>query len=488
IMVASIHSFRTKTTSANSLLQLSHLIEDLSYSIHMDGHLNTQYLSRFMQEKYPDQHSSTALSVLNGILDAALLLPTLFPTHMIPYLDARHPELQLSMTQIKCLLAHQILNTLKQPKGNTWGCTFVCWYSEPQPLESAVSGYLSFLFDYFSMPLDDTTRMTYQYYTNPSKGPEEELTVWMGSTSHLVFDHLVIEPTSTRTVSFPHHSVPCTLVASNQSPGFGASCTQEELVTGACPPLLLLGALLISPPVSSQAALLAHGHVPISHWRGQGREARSLGTFTISAHTFLFLDASELDISSQSSTTLTDLHPKYLLRDLHKAYTGFLALAHLKIEKISSPLWGAGTFGGDPIVKSLILTMAAARAGIVLHLSVDEDRAYEVGERMEGSEGPLTVVSILQHLKQKCRLMTVADVMRRLCSEDIMNCCDGLDHGIIPLTNFQRDNFLKLCSIGPCCGEESSLLPVKILYDYNPISINLAAPISSTCTDCGSSI
>ncbi|KAF8202945.1 hypothetical protein BJ912DRAFT_334433 [Pholiota molesta] len=355
----------------------------------------------FLERKYPDPKSPSATSLLNAILDAALLLPILFPSHTIPYLDTEHPTLLLSQLEIKCLLAHQILNTLSVPKGNTWGCTFVCWYSAPQALDVAVSGYLSTVLDYFSLSSDSGIQISYQYYTNTADSLENELAKWMDTKSGSIFDHIILEPTSTETVAFPHHAIPCTLIASNESPGFGASCTQEELVTGACPPLLLLGALFISPPISADASLLAYGRTLITHWRGQGREACLLETSTISNHTFLFLDASELDVSSPSHT-LADLDLKHLIRDLHKAYTGFLALVNLGVKEVSSPLWGAGAFGGDPIVKTLILAIAAARAGVLVYLSIDQHRSYQPSREPGKS---MKVLSILQHLKMitKCR-------------------------------------------------------------------------------------
>lgn len=242
------------------------------------------------------------------------------------------------MRRIQCVavltsvsLICQVCRTLSNPNrvcvsdlgapGNMWGCTFVCGYSELQVFEKAVSGYLGALFHYFCLPMDSAAYMTLHYYKNPSRDTEDDLAAWMNTANGSVCDHIILdsEPTSIETVEFPHKTIPCTLIASNNSPGFGSSCTQEELVTGACPPLLLLGALFISPPVPF--SLLAYGHSTITRWQGQGREAHSLEMFSSRNHTFLLLDASELDIISDLSTKIADLHPLYLIRDLNKAYT-----------------------------------------------------------------------------------------------------------------------------------------------------------------------
>lgn len=418
VISTAIHSFR----AASKVQDLPDLIEDLTYSIHMDGKINTQYLSYFLGSKFYDFGSS---AILNNILDDALLLLTMFPTHTIHYLNTKNPILHLSMQQIRSLLAHQILNTLNPPQGNTWGCTFVCWYSDPQAYEKAVSGYLGALFHYFNLPIDSSANMTFHFYRSTSTDTGDDLTAWVNTASGSVCDHIELEPTSTETIEFPHKTIPCTLVASNKSPGFGTSCTQEELVTGACPPLLLLGALFISPPVPPDATLLAYGHSIITHWRGQGREAHSLGTFSSCSHTFLLLDASELDMVPALSTEIGDLHPLYLMRDLNKAYTGFLALRHLQITEISSPLWGAGAFSGDPIVKALILAIAGARAGVTVHLSVDKKRHYTLHNDKIPVEPFSTVLTALERFKQ--HPLTIREILEKLTSNEAAHFRNGLD-------------------------------------------------------------
>ena len=417
VISSSIVQFRA--SSSYDLLHLPNLIEDLSYSTHMNGNLDTRFLQRYIFQKFPDPQSQASQTLLDRILDAALYLPDAFPSHGVPYLQESHPLLQLSTSKIKCLLAHQILNTLQPSKGNTWGCTFACWYSAPQAFENAVSGYLLSVFTYFLLPSqEESSQVTYQYSSNRQENSLDEFAFWKSCTTIPLFEYLIIDPVSTAMVPFPHPNISCTLVASNKCPGFGAACTQEELVTAACPPLLPMGALFISPPVPSDAALLVFGNVLLTKWKGQGREAIYLGTSTQSEQTFLFIDAFEVDAFA-SSTGIADLNPAVLSRDLHKAHTGFLALAQLHIKNIASPLWGAGSFGGDPIVKALVLLMAAARVGVKLHLSVDDQRTYDI-------PGSRKVIEILRAFKESCRSMSIGDVMQRLTTIDGCDCC-GVD-------------------------------------------------------------
>ncbi len=100
VVSAAIHSFRA--ASKVQAQDLPNLIKDLTYSIHMDGKINTQYLSHFLGSNC---YESGYSAIVNNILDDALLLPTMFPTHTIHYLNAKNPFFHLSMQQIRSLLA-----------------------------------------------------------------------------------------------------------------------------------------------------------------------------------------------------------------------------------------------------------------------------------------------------------------------------------------------------------------------------------------------
>lgn len=413
VIVATINAFRTNPK--HTIHQLPSLIQDISYSVKMDGNLNTEFLSQFLLRKYPDAYSLDARTTLNNILDMALSLPASFPSETIQCLSESHPLCRLSFSQISSLLSHQILNTLSAPPGNNWGCTFACWYSGTQPLENAVFGYLSTLFDFFTLTEYHQAEMTYRFYTKscPSD-PEEHIELWRNCRDIKAFDNIIIESVTKESVPFPHPALPCTLVASNKSPGFGPACTQEELVTAACPPLLPLGALLVAPPVPSDTVILASGYVPLAHWQGQGRQATYLQIPNkLDHHTFVLADASELDQVEAEAAALPDLQRQIFLRDLHKVYTAFSAIAELDIRNIASPLWGAGSFGGNPVVKALILSAAAARAGITVHLSVDDSRLFETSSsgRHQGEQ----LLMVLEELVTNAKL-SVGLVMERLSS------------------------------------------------------------------------
>jgi poly(ADP-ribose) glycohydrolase len=416
VVTASITTFQA---THSTFWDLPNLIKDLAYSLYNNGHVDTGYLLRFLTSTYPNPSSSASRQILDAILDSALELPNLFPTQEIPYLSDSNTSLELDREQVNTLVAHQILGTLKPPVGNTWGCTFLCWYSEPQPHERAVHGYLTTVFRSFStrQPLASSATI-YEFSSIPPT-----LDFW-DTCDALVFDHLIIEPTTVTSVKFPHGTVSCMLVSSNTSPGFGSSSTQEELITGACPALLPFGALLFSPPIPNNAVLLASGVTPLTKWQGQGRDAQQVETLdTKMKYTFLLLDALELDLA-EPLPTLVDLVPRNIHRELHKAFTGFSAVKNHDITDIAAPLWGTGAFGGDSIVKTIILAMAGARAGVRVWLSVNDAWTYPP---RQGDDGDSRLINILLNLKEECGTMTVGELWRILMTDSARSCLDGRD-------------------------------------------------------------
>ena len=398
-------------SSTKSLARLPDLIEDLAYSLHGNGHLDTRFLRQFLGHAF-GASDPVAERVLRNVVDDALSLPVMFPSHSIHHLSLHNPRMILSALQARSLVAHQLLGTLKPPQGNDWGPNFFCWYSFPQPLENAVTGYLTTLFHYFKERGSQSSFMRIEFCSGLAADTSHHA---FQSCRKNAFGNLVLEPTGVSTVPFPHETIQCTVISSNASPGFGSACTQEELVTAACPELLPIGAILISTPVPSDAAILVRNATPASRWAGQGRFARLIQTQNGRPHDFLLIDAAELDASSR---TFPDLTPAILQRDLHKLLVGFAALRRNSISRVTSPLWGSGSFGGDPIVKAIMIAMVAAFTDLQVWLSIDDSRVAASNQ---------TVLEVLQDLRSTCRDMTVHEALLALGAADDLCCRDGLD-------------------------------------------------------------
>jgi hypothetical protein len=163
----------------------------------------------------------------------------------------------------------------------------------------------------------------------------------------------------------------------------------------------------------------------MSAWKGQGRNARLIEKLkSETEYTFLLLDALELDSLGDLGDPLlklVDLVPDLLSRELHKAYVGFSALRTRDIRQIAAPLWGAGAFGGDPVVKTIIMAIAGALTGVTVWVSVDTTRSLAT------RGAPLQLISVLTRLKEICEGMTVKDVWGYLTSEQARGCFNGLD-------------------------------------------------------------
>ncbi|KAJ3576129.1 hypothetical protein NP233_g621 [Leucocoprinus birnbaumii] len=415
-----------KASSAPNILHLPDLVADLVYSLFGDGSINLDFLKSWLADFESSAGKNHTNSIMSNILASSLSLPKLFPSNEIIHLGPHVPSIELSLAQIRALLAHQILCTTTPPRGNNWGCTLRSWYSYPQPMEHAVRGYLETALRFFE-DMDEkqlTKKTIYQYVYSPPN-PDDSLASHWRDCSVPLFPTLEIELVTTDEVSFPHSRIHCMLVSSHREPGFGPSCTQEEIITAACPQLLPLGALLVQPPISDHAVLVARDVYPASTWSGQGRAAHPLCFHvmsTSSPYMFLFLDALELDNFERAQTPcLPDLIPENLIRELEKVYTGFSALYKLGVNHIVSPLWGSGAFGGDPIVKSLILSMAAARAGISITLVIDEKRQVS-----SGSDSVSLVKDVLGRMKASLGSTRVADVWHAFNSVST-RCCDPAD-------------------------------------------------------------
>ncbi len=197
--------------------------------------------------------------------------------------------------------------------------------------------------------------------------------------------------------------------------------TLEELVTAACPALLVLGALLVTPPIPADTALLARNVVPTAQWKGQGREARLVQLLNApETRSFIFADSLELDLIDGD---LPDLLPGNIERELNKLFAGFSRLACAGVLDVASPLWGSGAFGGNPIVKVMIMAMVAAQTGIAVNVTVDQHR-LEPARGVDTLEGTL-LVELLENLGKSCKNMTISEAYAFLISPEARGCSNG---------------------------------------------------------------
>jgi poly(ADP-ribose) glycohydrolase len=162
------------------------------------------------------------------------------------------------------------------------------------------------------------------------------------------------------------------VVSANRFIGFGQSATQEEVHVGsspeACP------AVLLTPPLGDDQVLVVKGAEAMVNIVGQRRNIHvepfpeTDKPTDRSSRTMLFMDALEIDMQPDEDG-LPDLKPANLDREIRKAT---LAFSSSQYGTVNCPLWGCGSFGGDPYVKVVALWCAASMSNIKLRILCDD--------------------------------------------------------------------------------------------------------------------
>ena len=364
------------------------LIATLVYSLHGNGSPDLGGLRQFSNRNHP--HSR---DLCNNVFTAALSLPDVFPTHTLPYLSQKHPRISLSHQQINAILAHQLLGTLVPPPGAGWGSpTFLCWYKEQNPHPMAVEGYLTTLFDHFAKPLTPSSQV--DFYLCHSA----EADMWSDCDQPI---HLFLrsvkeesEPSDTSGELPP----PAVIISSNHCPGFGSSGTQEERLFSSS--LYLCPIVLFCPSIPYNAALIT-SQIPVhAAWNGHNRTARLTSLFPRLARpnrSYILIDALELDGYDHSGSGLPDLANNHVERELRKVSAGCIGLRTMypgHTPLIECGAWGCGAFGGDVVVKGILLAMASSCNDVVIQLTLLEDRREAMELIKVAIDAGLTVAQV----------------------------------------------------------------------------------------------
>ena len=368
--------------SANLLL-LPTLIEDIAYTVHDNGRLDTSYLRHFL---YTDKSDKTVGAARN-LLSAALSLPQLFPANTITVLPASSPTVSCATytgSQINSLLAHQFLGTLHQPSGNNWGLPcFTPWFAADPPHTQAVNGYIRTLLHHFANggyeKSDSFTFFTQQADLMPDPSrcdniPKISLSV--------VYEES--EPSSA-----PNEPSPFVLVASHAQPGPGPTATHEERLQAASPALST--SAIFTPLIPPDYAVVTSAFPVHASWKGHNRTARLDRLYPPDARPlrhYILADALPLDeVEEESSGALKDLQPGHIEREIRKLYAAFQGAVVMQREVeglsdapcvIEAAAWGCQSFGGNVVAKAACMMIVAGLTGVEVRLTLLENLAQEV--------------------------------------------------------------------------------------------------------------
>eukprot|EP01012_Entosiphon_sulcatum_P023200 TRINITY_DN2817_c0_g1_i1.p1 TRINITY_DN2817_c0_g1~~TRINITY_DN2817_c0_g1_i1.p1 ORF type:complete len:543 (+),score=74.01 TRINITY_DN2817_c0_g1_i1:813-2441(+) len=172
------------------------------------------------------------------------------------------------------------------------------------------------------------------------------------------------------------------------------SATQEEVIFSIRPELF--PGLLFCETMQDDEAIIMCGARQYCEYSGY------LDTFTFRGGSDKYSNptpAAILAIDAIVNYGTTQFQPKYLERDLNKAFIGFVGLDGIIPEPEFDPTnpkhciatgnWGCGAFGGDHVLKFVQQVMAAAVARRALHYSTFGnpplcDKLQEVNEALQG--------------------------------------------------------------------------------------------------------
>ena len=408
-----------------SLGHLPSLIQDLAYSLHA-AKTDTRYLNRYIRKHYNSTNAHISKALLDQILLSALALPDHFPEHVVPQLREKMTMFQLTRAQLRSLVSHQLLGTIRDSVLFDSDSSLSCWYSEHPSQPRTTHGYLASLFHYFLQPLrPDLPEVTYELVSVAP--PSSEGYYWLFSRARIFDTPAVIFEAAHHSIRpFPHSTITCTVLTCAETPTLGPDGSDEEIAHGTWPELIPFGCLFVSKPLSMHSAMLVRGLVSTCAWQGFGPKAKPFGLVEDEqvTHSCLFIDQPEHTDTPISG--LVDLAGDNFYRTICKAYAGFLSLRDRDIREAYVPISGPIHAGQDPLVKILAWCIAAALTGIRLRFDVDEYLSYAAEEGMNTPDSQsLNLLHNINTLVSVFPDMSVAFVWQTLSSDIARECPTG---------------------------------------------------------------
>eukprot|EP01012_Entosiphon_sulcatum_P006965 TRINITY_DN1341_c0_g1_i1.p1 TRINITY_DN1341_c0_g1~~TRINITY_DN1341_c0_g1_i1.p1 ORF type:complete len:595 (+),score=84.70 TRINITY_DN1341_c0_g1_i1:38-1822(+) len=148
----------------------------------------------------------------------------------------------------------------------------------------------------------------------------------------------------------------------------GKGCVQEEIMMAQFPEMIV--ARLVTEALEDNEAIIFTGVERFSAVSGYGDKVEFRGPVTdrsrvesnIRQRTICAVDA--FDFSQPDTTIEEQFSPRYLNRELGKAYTGFSAASvNASSQGLATGNWGCGAFKGDRELKALLQLCASSAAG-----------------------------------------------------------------------------------------------------------------------------
>jgi poly(ADP-ribose) glycohydrolase len=370
LLETTLVALRSHTSPVNIIPSL---IEDLAYTIHGTGSLNTGGLCKFLSEK------PISCDVFISLLNAAQKLSVCFPEHCLTTLNESNDVAVFDGDQVNSLLAHQFLGTLFQSTGTDWGHPdFTSWFASEPAHHRAVSGYLETVLGHFSAGgYSHTHVFTFSFHTGAEMPDPSQCNTLPNVQLQVVSEES--EPSNNEGPSF-------VLVAANAQPGPGPTATQEERLQSASPALSI--SVLVIPLIPDDAVAITSEFPVHAAWKGHNRTARLEKLFTNEQRPrrhYILADALQMDEMPDEDGKLKDLLHGRAKREITKLYAAFSGASKVLSREgdgrkcvVEAGAWGCGAFGGNILFKALCMMIAAGLTGVELQLSLLEDKRVDV--------------------------------------------------------------------------------------------------------------
>lgn len=392
------------------------LLDTIAYTIHGNGDLDTCTLKRFLED---GQDDSRTVQAIQNIVASAIDLERVQVESAVEQLSINSPCFRISASAAKAILAHESLGTLNPPDGNDWGLPgFLSWYAGSPRHPNAVDGYLRILFSYFEQENIHEAEYTFQLCLS-DRNPDPGICYACPNFEICVVEEIQ-EPVP-EDIGILHF----TLVAANKQPGPGPTGTQEERMQ-AMSPILTLSSL-ICPIIPEDAAIVTSALPVLGCWTGHNRSVRLIKLFSGPeklSRRYIFADALPLDeVDIEEYGNLPDFLPGNIDREIRKLYAAFSS-ARLQAEKeyvpnyiVEVPPWGCGAFGGNLLVKTLCMMVAAGLSQVRVRLNVvrgDHDEVVTVLQKLLDMRLTVATMAELLHSSSNRTQQDLIDSIERL--------------------------------------------------------------------------
>jgi hypothetical protein len=353
------------------------LLQDIAYTLHGDGKLETGHLKLFLSQSVAHERLQTPIT---NLLKSAKKLPDCFPSGTLSTLSEHGGVISLSGEEVNILLAHQALGSLSKPVSNTWGLPcFTSWYRSDPAHFQAINGYLQTLFNHFENPYPDSQMVSFEYFTSAKMPDLSQFDSQMCPDIHVKMVDEVFDPTASGVDRGLF-----VLVSANKEPGPGPTATHEERLQ--CTSLALSLSAIVTPILGEDAAVITSPLPVHASWRGHNRSARLVKLFAPHerpVRQYILADAIALDeVEDGPDGSLKDLGPGMVEREVRKLYASFSGARKVWKDHpdpcvIEAPAWGCSSFNGNVIVKAMCMAIAAGLSGVMVELTLERRRQKE---------------------------------------------------------------------------------------------------------------